>query len=106
MHIDTTAPLPKGAFPSTLTMDAVNGVTFDFGMLLRLGKFNIAAVGYNLWDHGSRETPTSLGIGLAFVPFPALSINLDTIVNFTDNKYLHIDADGHEKFDNKTTVRV
>ena len=84
LHFDTTVPLPAGTQPNQLTLDSVNGVTFDVGLTVRLGdKFNIAAVGYNLWDHGSRESPLSLGIGLAYVPLPVLSINFDTVVNFT-----------------------
>jgi hypothetical protein len=107
MKIDTTAPLPKGTNPSTLTLDAVNGVTFDFGALLHLGKFNLAAVAYNLWDHGSRETPMGLGIGIGFAALPSLSINVDAVINFTGNKYLKIDeVTGTASFDNRTTVRV
>src|SRR6185369_15501367 len=76
LHFDTTAPLPAGTQPSSLNFDSVNGVTFDVGLIIRAGdKFNIAAIGYNLWDHGSRESPLSLGIGLAYVPVPVLSIS-------------------------------
>src|SRR4051812_36626949 len=58
LHLDTTAPLPSGTQPPQLTFDTVNGVTFDVGVLVRAGdKFNITAIGYNLWDHGSRESP-------------------------------------------------
>src|SRR5262249_52995491 len=66
LHFDTTAPLPTiggvAPVPDHLTLDTVNGVTFDIGMIVRLGeRFNVALIGYNLWDHGSRESPLSLG---------------------------------------------
>jgi hypothetical protein len=84
LHFDTTAPLPAPTVPNQIVLDTVNGVTFDIGAILKLGeKFRIAAIGYNLWDHGSRESPLSLGIGLAVTPIPSLNINFDTVVNFT-----------------------
>src|SRR5262245_41562099 len=87
LHFDTTAPLPAGTSPSSLTMDKVNGVTWDLSLLVRAGdKFNITAIAYNLWDHGSRESPLSLGIGLAYVPMPVFSITFDTVVNFSGYK--------------------
>jgi hypothetical protein len=87
LHLDTTAPLPEGTVPGELNLDHLNGVTFDIGLLVKAHpKLNIAAVGYNLWDHGSRETPASLGLGLAFIPIPQLSIEFDTVVNFTGYK--------------------
>src|SRR6185312_3704188 len=49
LHFDTTAPLPMGTVPDHLTLDTVNGVTFDVGMIVRLGdRFNIGLIGYNL----------------------------------------------------------
>jgi hypothetical protein len=87
LHMDTTAPLPMGTVPDSLNLDSVNGVTFDIGFLVKVHpKFNIALTGMNLWDHGSRETPTELGIGLAFIPLPQLSIDFDAVVNFTGYK--------------------
>jgi hypothetical protein len=108
LHIDTTAPLPMGTVPDHLTLDSVNGVTFDIGMILRLGQtFNIGLIGYNLWDHGSRESPLSLGIGLAYVPIPALSINFDTVVNFTGFQNYRIDMmTGKVTLDQRTTARL
>lgn len=108
LHIDTTAPLPMGTVPDHLTLDTVNGVTFDIGMILRLGQtFNIGLIGYNLWDHGSRESPLSLGIGLAYVPVPALSINFDTVVNFTGYQNYRIDMmTGKVSLDQRTTARL
>ena len=108
LHIDTTAPLPMGTVPDHLTLDSVNGVTFDIGMIVRLGeKFNVALVGYNLWDHGSRESPLSLGIGLAYVPLPSLSINFDTVVNFTGYQHYRVDMmTGKISLDQKTTARL
>lgn len=108
LHLDTTAPLPMGTVPDHLTLDSVNSVTFDIGMILRLGdKFNIGVVGYNLWDHGSRESPLSLGIGLAFVPIPSLSINFDTVVNFTGYQTYHLDEmTGKVTLDQRTTARL
>ena len=108
LHLDTTAPLPMGAVPDHLTLDSVNGVTFDVGMILRLGQtFNIGLIGYNLWDHGSRESPLSLGIGLAYVPIPALSINFDTVVNFTGYQNYRIDMmTGKVTLDQRTTARL
>jgi len=92
LHLDTTAPLPMGSVPNQITLDSVNGVTFDIGLLIRLGeKFNIAAVGYNLWDHGSRESPLSLGLAIAFVPIRALSISFDALTNFTGFRTYHYD---------------
>ncbi len=108
LHFDTTAPLPKGTSPGSLDFDHVNGVTFDVGFIVRLGdKFNIGAVGYNLWDHG-REAPISMGIGLAYVPLPVLSINFDTVVNFTGYKTLHVDSidPSKIKLDNKVSARL
>ncbi|HXU74788.1 MAG TPA: hypothetical protein VN947_36075 [Polyangia bacterium] len=108
LHIDTTAPLPMGTVPDHLTLDSVNSVTFDIGMILRLGQtFNIGLIGYNLWDHGSRESPLSLGIGLAYVPIPALSINFDTVVNFTGFQNYRIDMmTGKVTLDQRTTARL
>lgn len=110
LHFSTTAPLPEGTVPSQLTLDSVNGITFDAGILIKAHpKFNIAAVGYNLWDHGSRETPTSLGLGLAFIPIPSLSIDFDAVVNFTGYKEpIYTDATKTvvKKFDFKATARL
>lgn len=84
LHLDTTGPLPMGTVPSSITFDSVNGVTFDVGLVVRLGeKFNIAAVGYNLWDHGSRESPLSLGLAVSYIPIRSLSISFDGVANFT-----------------------
>ena len=108
LHIDTTAPLPMGTVPDHLTLDSVNGVTFDIGMIIRLGdRFNVGLIGYNLWDHGSRESPLSLGIGLAYVPVPTLSINFDTVINFTGYQNYRIDMmTGKVSLDQKTTARL
>ncbi len=108
LHIDTTAPLPMGTVPDHLTLDTVNGVTFDIGMIVRLGdQFNIGVIGYNLWDHGSRESPLSLGIGLAYVPLPTLSINFDTVIDFTGYQNYQIDMmTGKVTLDQKTTARL
>jgi hypothetical protein len=108
VHFDTTAPLPMGSVPDHLTLDTVNGVTFDVGLLVRLGdKFNIGVIGYNLWDHGSRETPLSLGIGLAYVPLPVLSINFDTVINFTGFQNYKVDMmTGKVSLEQRTTVRL
>jgi opacity protein-like surface antigen len=108
LHFDTNAPLPKGTSPGSLDFDHVNGVTFDVGLIVRLGdKFNIAAIGYNLWDHG-REAPISLGFGLAYVPLPVLSINFDTSINFTGYKTLHVDSTDPSKIklENKVSARL
>jgi hypothetical protein len=92
LHFDTTAPLPPPTVPNSLTLDTVNGITFDIGLLVRLGeKFRIAAIGYNLWDHGSRESPLSLGLAVAVTPVPQLSINFDAVVNFTGFQSYHLD---------------
>ena len=39
-------------------------------------------------SHGSRETPTSAGFGLSFIPIPSLLINFDGVANFTGYKTL------------------
>jgi hypothetical protein len=109
LHFDTIAPLPAGTQPSSLSFDSVNGVTFDFGMTVRIGdKFNIAAIGQNLWDHGSRESPLSLGIGLAYIPLPTLSIGFDTVVNFTGYQTRTVDAKDPTKIslDSRITARL
>jgi hypothetical protein len=107
LHLDTTAPLPAGTQPSQLTFDSVNGVTWDVGLIVRAGeKFNIALIGYNLWDHGSRESPLSLGIGLAYIPMPVLSISFDSVVNFTGNQDLNVDAHGKRSLDSRVTARL
>ncbi|MDB4967870.1 MAG: hypothetical protein JWN44_3559 [Myxococcales bacterium] len=108
VHFDTTAPLASGSVPDHLTLDTVNGITFDVGIIVRLGdKFNIGVIGYNLWDHGSRETPLSLGIGLAFVPIPVLSINFDTVINFTGFQNYKMDAmTGKVTLEQRTTARL
>lgn len=108
LHLDTKAPLPMGTVPSHLTFDSVNSVTFDVGMILRLGtSFNIGIVGYNLWDHGSRESPLSLGIGLSYIPLPTLSINFDTVVDFTGFQTYHFDEmTGKVSLDQRTTARL
>lgn len=97
LHFDTTAALPAGTVPPNLTLDHVNGVTFDVGALVRLGeRFRIAVVGQNLWDHGSRESPLTLGIGLGVIPIPALAITFDTAINFTGYQNFRIDpAEGN-----------
>ena len=108
LHLDTTAPLPMGTVPDHLTLDSVNGVTFDVGILVRLGeKFSIGVVGQNLWDHGSRESPLSLGIGLAYIPVPSLSINFDTVINFTGYQDYKVDMmTGKVTLDQRTTARL
>jgi hypothetical protein len=108
LHLSTTAPLPKGTVPAQLTLDAVNSVTFDVGIIVRLGsKFNVGVIGYNLWDHGSRESPLSLGIGLAYMPLPQLSINFDTVINFTGYQQYKLDeATGKVSLDQRTTTRL
>jgi hypothetical protein len=107
LHFDTTAPLPAGTKPSQLTFDTVNGVTWDVGLLVRAGdKFNISAIAYNLWDHGSRESPLSLGIGLAYIPLPVLSINFDTVINFTGNQDLNVDGNGKRTLDSRISARL
>jgi hypothetical protein len=108
LHLDTTAPLPMNTQPPTLTLDTVNGITFDLGMIVRLGdKFNIAAIGYNLWDHGSRESPLSLGVGLSFIPTPAFNINFDTVINFTGYREAVYNPDGSvAKLDSRVTARL
>jgi len=92
-HFDTTLPLPAGALPSTLTLDSVNGITFDVSLLLRVAdKFHITAIGQNLWDHSSRETPLTLGLGIAVIPVKTFAITFDTAVNFTGYRnYLGLD---------------
>ncbi len=110
LHVDTTAPLPEGTVPTELGLDHVNGVTFDVGLLIKAHpKFNIAAVGYNLWDHGSRETATSLGLGLAFIPIPQLSIDFDALINFTGYKTANYTDDSKtvvKDFSFKATARI
>ncbi len=108
LHFDTTAPLPMGTVPDHLTLDTVNGVTFDVGMIVKLGdRFNVGLIGYNLWDHGSRESPLSLGIGLAYVPVPSLSINFDTVINFTGYQNYRVDMmTGKVTLDQRTTARL
>jgi hypothetical protein len=108
LHISTTAPLPPNTVPSSLTFDSVNGVTFDVGIMVRLGeKFNIGLIGQNLWDHGSRESPLSLGIGLSFVAVPTLTINFDTLVDFTGFQSYKLDAaTGKVTLDQRTTARL
>jgi hypothetical protein len=87
LYFNTTAPLPMGIVPSSLSLDHVNGVTFDVGLLVRvIPKFNLAATGMNLWNHGSQETATSLGLAAAVIPIPSLSIDFDALVNFTGYK--------------------
>jgi hypothetical protein len=108
LHFDTTAPLPPPTVPDHYTFDSVNGVTFDVGIILRLGdKFHVGLVGYNLWDHGSRESPLSLGIGLAYVPMSTLSVNFDTVINFTGYQSYKLDEmTGKVSLDQRTTARL
>jgi hypothetical protein len=108
LHLSTTAPLPPPTVPSSLTFDSVNGITFDVGILVRLGDhFHIGVVGYNLWDHGSRETPLSLGGGVSYMPVPSLSINFDAVINFTGYQTYHYDmTTGKTTLDQRTTGRL
>lgn len=108
MYMSTTAPLPMGTVPSQLTLDSINGVTFDFGLLIRLAeKFNVGLIGYNLWDHGSRESPLSLGIGLAYLPIRGLSIDFDTVINFTGFQSYKMDPmTGKVSLDGKVAARL
>jgi hypothetical protein len=106
LHFDTTAPLPKGAVPSQLTLDSVNSVTWDLGVLVRLGdKLNLTAIGYNLWDHGY-EAPISLGLGAAYLPLPQLSINFDSVVNFTGFQNVSTDKSGRVHVDSVVQARL
>lgn len=108
LHMDTTAPLPKGTVPSDLTFDSINGVTFDVGMILKLGRvFRVGLIGYNLWDHGSRETPLSLGVGLSYSVLPNLAINFDTDINFSGYQRYSYDPDtGKVNLYQRTTARL
>jgi hypothetical protein len=108
LHLDTTAPLPAGTVPKEITLDAVNGVTFDIGLLIRLGeRFRIGVIGYNLWDHGSRESPLSLGIGLGVTPVPQLTINFDVVVNFSGYQTYRVDPTaGTISLDARQTARL
>ena len=78
------------------------------GLILKLGQsFHIGVVGYNLWDHGSRESPLSLGGGLAYAPIPSLSINFDAVIDFTGYQNYHFDAmTGKITLDQRTTGRL
>ncbi len=107
LNFNTTAPLPAGTVPNQLTFDSVNGVTFDVGLILRLGdKFRIAVTGTNLWDHGSRESPLSLGMGIGVIPIPALTIAFDAVVNFTGYQNYGFDpATGKVSLDGRVTGR-
>ena len=107
LHFDTKAPLPANAKPGKLTLDHINGVTFDVGATFKLHpKFQLAAVGSNLWNHGSRETPTSAGFGLSFIPIPSLLINFDGVANFTGYKTLiHTDDPSIVKYKFKAAGR-
>jgi hypothetical protein len=108
LHFDTTAPLPSGTVPPNITLDRVNGVTFDVGLLVRLGqRFRIAAVGQNLWDHGSRESPLTLGLGVSVLPIPNLIIAFDAAINFTGYQTHRVDAaTGNVHLDSKVTARI
>jgi hypothetical protein len=110
LHFDTTAPLPEGTVPSELSLDHLNSVTFDLGVLIKVHpKFNLAVTGMNLWDHGSSETPASLGMGLAFIPLPQLSIDFDALVNFTGYKEANYTDDTKtvvKDFSFKATARL
>jgi hypothetical protein len=107
LHLDTNAPLPEGTHPASLSFDSLNGITFDVGLLFRLGdKFRLATVAYNLWDHGSAETPLSLGFGAALNPIPALSINFDAVINFTGDRDVKRNTDGTIGLARRTTARL
>jgi hypothetical protein len=84
------------------------GHAAGLSLSLPLGdRFNVGLIGYNLWDHGSRESPLSLGIGLAYVPLPTLSINFDTVINFTGYQNYKIDMmTGKVTLDQRTTARL
>ena len=73
-----------GTVPRSLTLDTVNGVTFDVGMMVRLGdRFNIGA--HRLQPVGSRQ-PRVAALARrrpGLHPDSALSINFDTVINFT-----------------------
>jgi len=108
LHLDTTAPLRAGTTPANLSLDSVNGITFDIGLLVRLGeKFNIAAIGYNLWDHGSRESPLSLGLAISVIPIRSLTISFDSVINFTGYTNYKLDAmTGKVSLDSRITGRL
>ncbi len=101
-----TAPLPMGSMPTAVSFGGVNGVTWDASMLLRLGKFNLTTIGYNLWDHGSRETPLGLGMAVAVIPVPELTLNFDSVVNFTGYQSLRYDKDNNPVYDTRITARI
>jgi hypothetical protein len=104
----TQAPLPQGTVPEQLQLDRINGVSFDASLLLRFAeKFHATVIGYNLWDHGSRETPLSLGIGLTVIPIGSLLINFDTVINFTGYKaYERNPIDGSVTLNTRVTARL
>jgi hypothetical protein len=105
LHLSTTGPLPQGV-PGTRLLDNADGITFDVGLLLRLSeRLNIAEIGYNLWDHHTREAPLALGLGVALVPTPRLSINFDTVIDFTYQQ-LQVDPAGNVNLNRRTTVRL
>ncbi len=114
LHFGTTAPLPEiggiTPVPADTTLDSVNSVTFDVGLIIKAHpKFQLGITGQNLWDHGSRETPASLGLGLSFIPIPALSINFDALTNFTGYKeavYDPMNPNVVQKFNFKATARI
>ncbi len=108
LHLDTTVPLPAGTQPSSLSFPGtqLSNVTFDVGGTVRINeKFNFAVIGYNLWDHSSPETPLSLGMGAAFIPIPALSINFDAVVNFSGYQTTTVNIEDQVKVKRRVTGR-
>jgi hypothetical protein len=84
LHFNTDLPLPEGTSPSKLSLDALNGVTFDVGAIIKIvPQLQLGVTGQNLWNHNSSETPSLLGLGLSWIPIPALMINFDGVANFT-----------------------
>lgn len=85
--------VPKRIVLDSSTGSAVaDGFTFDVGLEVNVGRFSLAAIGYNLIPLHSIEAPMSLGMGIAFRPIPSLTLALDGTVDFDKYKSLATDT--------------
>jgi hypothetical protein len=90
-YINHGSDLPASA-PEDLPKADISAYTVDVGGIVRVGRFNFAAVGYNLVpvdDEFTNLYPQSLGLGVSVAFGTLFSAGFDTVLDFTsdpDNK--------------------
>ena len=75
-------------FDKTGTEDAVDAVSIDLGLLIRMDfGLHIGVVGYNLTNTADyNEHPVSMGVAAMFTPFRSLELAFDWYINYQKPK--------------------